>query len=199
MIYTAHRINTLTELETIPTDYGVEIDLRDQGGVIILHHVPFSTGISFENFLQHYHHQFLILNIKSERIEFKVNTILPRYKITNYFFLDSSFPMIHTLSNGGENNIAIRYSEYESFESVLLMSGKVHWVWVDCFHTFPLNTNKFNLLKEHGFKICIVSPELQNQPQKIETYGHYMLQQYIQPDMICTKIYNIPTWQKMFS
>ena len=57
----------------------------------------------------------MILNIKSERIEYKVLNLLQKYNINNYFFLDSSFPMIYQLSEEGEKNIAVRYSEFESY------------------------------------------------------------------------------------
>jgi hypothetical protein len=46
------------------------------------------------------------------------------------------------------------------------MKGMVDWVWVDCFSKVPLNREIYNILKDAGFKLCFVSPELQNQPEK---------------------------------
>ena len=46
-------------------------------------------------------------------IELKVLELLKKYNIKHYFFLDSSFPMIHKLSKGGEKNIAIDFPEFE--------------------------------------------------------------------------------------
>lgn len=199
MLYISHRINTLSELLVTPSHYGVEIDLRDYQDDIILTHDPFEPGEYFTNFLEHYHHAFLILNIKSERIEHRVLKLLQTYQIINYFFLDSSFPMIYQLTQQGERRIALRYSEYEGLENILLMSNKIEWVWVDCFTSFPLTTVKYQLLKNQGLKICIVSPELQQQPGKLIEYAQYMHTHNIIPDMICTKYYNIPTWQKIFN
>jgi len=86
MLYIAHRINTISELKKIPRKYGVEIDLRDFGDRIILQHEPFLDGENFEEYLKYYNHGTMILNIKSEQIEFRVLEQLKKYKIYNYFF-----------------------------------------------------------------------------------------------------------------
>lgn len=197
MKFCCHRINTIDELQQIPTNYGIEIDLRDnQLGQIHLSHDPFHQGELFEEFLNNYHHDFIILNIKSERIEYNILELLKKHNITNYFFLDSSFPMIYKLSNEGEHNIAIRYSEYEGLDTVLNMKGRVKWVWVDCFTKNPLTRNHYDILKNAGFKLCFVSPELQNQPEKIKEYRQFFIENDIVFDMICTKKYNIEKWEK---
>ena len=192
--FIAHRINTVAELEETPAHFGVEVDLRDRDGKLFLQHEPFIGGDNFEEYLKHYHHGTMILNIKSERIEHKVIDLLKKYDIRDYFFLDSSFPMIHTLSKEGEKNIALRYSEYESLESVLKMQGRARWVWVDCFHNFPLDKNTYDQLKLAGFKLCLVSPELQGRDQDIEIYKEQMKNEGIIFDAICTKSFNAKRW-----
>ena len=117
--FIAHRINTLTELEDINNHFGVELDLRDdhKSGKLILSHDPFLDGEYFEDYLKKYNHNTIILNIKSERIELECLKLLEKYNINNYFFLDSSFPMINLLNKKfNNNNIASRYSEYECLE-----------------------------------------------------------------------------------
>jgi bifunctional N-acetylglucosamine-1-phosphate-uridyltransferase/glucosamine-1-phosphate-acetyltransferase GlmU-like protein len=197
MKYISHRVNTVLALQSTPTEYGVEVDLRDTpDGRIHMSHDPFVLGESFDEYMKHYKHAFIILNVKSERIEERVLDILRTHGVhSNYFFLDSSFPMIHGLSAKGEKNIAIRYSEYESVESVLAMSGRVKWVWVDCFTKLPLTYDIFRTLKKRGFNICIVSPELQGQPEKLDQYRQFLYENNIQPDMLCTKSANISKWQ----
>ena len=196
MLFSCHRINTVNELKKIPLEYGIEIDLRDNlNGDIYIAHDPFVNGELFSDFLEHYNHSFIILNIKSERIEYKVLELIKRHNITNYFFLDSSFPMIYKLSNEGEKNIAIRFSEFEGLDTVLNMKGNVDWVWIDCFSKIPLNPEKYKILKEAGFKLCFVSPELQNQADKIKEYKEYFNKENIIMDMICTKSYNIGKWE----
>ncbi len=76
MLYIAHRVNTIEQLERTPTEYGVEIDLRDRGDRLFLQHDPFSDGVDFAEYLQHYRHGTLILNVKSERIEWRVLELL---------------------------------------------------------------------------------------------------------------------------
>ena len=66
----AHRINTSQELKNISNIYGIEIDLRDKDDKIILVHDPFYSGECFDDFLKNYDKKGLILNIKSERIEY---------------------------------------------------------------------------------------------------------------------------------
>lgn len=195
MEYIAHRINTVEELKQIPYEYGVELDLRDYGDRLILQHDPFKDGEDFEEYLKHYNHGTMILNIKSERIEHKVLELIKKYDIKKYFFLDSSFPMIYLLSNNNERNIALRFSEFEGIDTILNMKNKVEWIWVDCFSKLPITNENYMLLKANGFKFCLVSPELQGQSEKLEEYKEYLNCNNIVFDAICTKNYNIDTWK----
>ena len=54
MLYIAHRINTIEELKTIPITFGVEIDLRDKDGTLILQHDPFKDCENFTDWCQEY-------------------------------------------------------------------------------------------------------------------------------------------------
>lgn len=195
MEYIAHRINTVEELKQIPFEYGVELDLRDYGDRLILQHDPFKDGEDFEEYLKHYNHGTMILNIKSERIEHKVLELIKKYDVKKYFFLDSSFPMIYLLSNNNEKNIALRFSEFEGIDTILNMKNKVEWIWVDCFSKLPITNENYMLLKANGFKFCLVSPELQGQSEKLEEYKEYLNYNNIVFDAICTKNYNIDTWK----
>jgi len=195
MEFIAHRINTIEELSQIPTEYGVELDLRDHGDRLILQHDPFKDGEDFEEYLKHYHHGTMILNIKSERIEHKVLELIQKFNIKKYFFLDSSFPMTYLLSKNGEKNIALRFSEFEGMDTIINMAGQVEWIWVDCFKKLPINKENYKLLKEHGFKFCLVSPELQEQNEKVTEYKKYLEDEKIVFDAICTKVYNIEKWK----
>lgn len=195
MEYIAHRINTIEELKQIPKEYGVELDLRDFGDRLILQHDPFKDGQDFEEYLKHYNHGRMILNIKSERIEHKVLELIQKYGIKKYFFLDSSFPMIYLLSKSGEKNIALRFSEFEGVDTILAMAEKVEWVWVDCFTKLPITKENYKLLREVGFKFCVVSPELQGQNEKLAEYKKYLEDENIIFDAICTKVYNIEKWR----
>lgn len=67
-MYIAHRINTVAELKNIPTQYGVEIDIRDLGERLVLHHDPYVDGENLEDFLRDYQHGTLILNVKVKEL-----------------------------------------------------------------------------------------------------------------------------------
>ena len=194
MKFIAHRINTVEELKKIPTEYGVELDLRDRGERLILQHDPFKEGEDFEEYLKHYHHGLMILNIKSERIEHRVLELVHKYNVREYFLLDSSFPMIFLLSNEGEKNIALRFSELEGLDTILSMKGKVKWVWVDCFTKLPIDNKNFKILKEAGFQLCLVSPELQKRESDLADYKDYLHREGVLFDAICTKVYNTSKW-----
>ena len=196
MHFIAHRVNTIKDLKNIPFEYGVEVDLRDFGKKLILHHDPFKDGEDFEEYLKYYNHGSLILNIKSEGIEFKALEILKKNNVKKYFFLDSSFPMINQLSLKGEKNIALRFSEYEGIETISLMSKRVNWVWVDCFSKLPITFMNFKILKKLGYKLCLVSPELQDQNHKLKRYKEYLFKYNIIFDAICTKVQNIQRWER---
>lgn len=179
-----HRINKIKDLN-FTTD-GAEIDIRgaQTPQSIFLQHDNIRDGDSFEDFLKNWKSTgTLILDIKEERLEWNVIELLKKYNIKNYFFLDCSFPMIVALTNSGENNVAIRFSEYEGLDTVINMAGKAKWVWVDTFTRNPLTQGIAEGFHKLGYKICFVSPELQGQPEKREEYINEV-KDYV--DAICT-------------
>lgn len=185
MLYIQHRVNTIEQLRATPTEYGVELDLRDRGDRLILQHDPFKDGEDFAEYLQQYRHSLMILNIKSERIEHRVLELVQAAGVRDYFFLDSSFPMIRTLLRQGEHRVAVRFSEYEPIESALALAGQVDWVWIDCFTKMPLDDRTYDMLKQH-FKLCAVSPELQGRDVATIVAFRRQLAKY-SLDAVCTK------------
>mgnify|MGYP001038445703 CR=1 FL=1 len=194
----AHRINTIRELAALPEEYGVELDLRDSlDGRIYISHNPFEPGDDFEEYLRHYHHGLMILNIKSERIELKILEMLKQHKIQEYFFLDSSFPMIYLLSGQGEKNLALRLSEYEGMDTIRNMAGRANWVWVDCFTKLPVDHAGLEELRRLGYKTCLVSPELQGRPEDVEPYAAYLRENALRFDAVCAKANNMKMWESV--
>lgn len=195
MEYIAHRINTVSELKELPAKYGVELDLRDDlTGKIYIQHNPFEAGEDFEEYLKEYRHGTMILNVKSERIEPKILEIISRYDIKSYFFLDSSFPMIYSMTKQGETNFALRISEFEGMDTARNMAGKVDWIWVDCFTKIPIRKEEYNELHSLGYKLCFVSPELEGRDGDIEKYKQYLEGEGMLMDAVCTKSYNMKRW-----
>jgi hypothetical protein len=180
-----HRVNTLEQLAETPSEYGIEFDVREGPSGVVVTHDPWTPSVDLVTFLKHCRHAFYIVNIKCERIEQEVLTRLAEAKISNFMLLDCSFPMIVSLVRQGERRIAVRLSEYESIQTVLAMAGMVEWVWVDVFSRLPVTPRDCQQLRAVGFRLCLVSPELQGRPQDISEYqeriAHWM-------DMVCTKV-----------
>jgi hypothetical protein len=192
----SHRRNTIEELNTTPKNYGVEVDIRSRGEQLIIHHDPFVEGESFEDWIAAYQHGTLILNIKEEGLEGRLISLMQSHGIEDYFFLDQSFPFLVKWAKAGEHRCAVRVSEFEAIETALTLAGKVDWVWVDCFNYFPLSHEDAQCLKNAGFKLCLVSPELQGRdaeteiPQLMQLLG----ERDIQADAVCTKRPDL--WEK---
>lgn len=195
-VFVCHRVNTVAQLKEIDPQFGIEIDVRDcPDGELILSHDPFETGERFDTLLLYYHHALLILNIKSERIEIRCLDLLKKYGVNNYFFLDSSFPMVYMLNKKYTNNrIACRYSEFEPIDMLIQNTEMYTHVWIDCFTKFLFSKTIHDELKRHEKQTCIVSPELQGQSEKIPEYKEMMEKEGIYPDMICCKHHNILHW-----
>lgn len=192
----SHRRNTLEELKQTPSKYGVEVDIRSYADKLIIHHDPYIAGNSFEEWVSEYKNGTLILNVKEEGLEKRVIQLMEKYEIEDYFFLDQSFPFLIKWSNLGVNRAAVRVSEFETIETALTLAGKVDWVWVDCFTRFPLSTEDAKTLKQAGFKLCLVSPELQGRDaeKEIPKWIQLLKKLKITPDAICTKRPDL--WEK---
>jgi hypothetical protein len=183
----SHRRNRIEELKSTSFDYGVEIDLRTWQDKVVLQHDPFIEGEDFDEWLKYYSHGTLILNVKEEGIEYLVKEKVEAKGITDYFFLDLSFPFLVKMANTGESRIAVRFSEYESVETVLKLKGKVDWVWVDCFTQLPLDDQTYKALKKSGFNLCLVSPELQGRPDELSRYKQLIKDNNWTFNAVCSK------------
>lgn len=200
-----HRRNNVAELaETLP-EYGVEIDLRNHGDDLLVTHDPFHTdATSFADWLKSYRHRFLIANVKEEGLEPRLVALLEQHGITEYFILDESFPFIRKYALQGLPNFALRVSEYESIDTPIKLArdlaaaGKrVEWIWVDSFSGQLIDAEAAQRLRDAGFKLCFVSPELHHvsEPasweghiQRFLTQLHQVGEEACWPDMVCTKL-----------
>ena len=192
----AHRRNTLAELLATDHKYGVEVDIRSLGEQLIMHHDPLVAGESFDEWLNFYEHGTLILNVKEEGLEEQLMEIMAEKDIDDYFFLDQSFPFLVKWASKSKRRCAVRVSEFESIETALTLSGKVDWIWVDCFTYFPLTHKDAQRLKQAGFKLCLVSPELQGRDaeSEIPILVGLLNERNIVAEAVCTKRPDV--WEK---
>ena len=199
MILINHRINTIKLLNLVPKNQGVEVDVRYHENDLVLHHDPFNhhenKPENFEDYLRSWIHEGpMIINVKTEGVEDKIIELMNAYKIGEWFFLDLSMPYFVKYSLKTEkkkkvfnsNNLAVRFSEHEPLEYAISFSNKARWVWVDCFSILPLNEDSYQKLLSAGFKICLVSPELQGHSlSKIKEFKKQVSSMNI--DAVCSK------------
>ena len=207
MIYINHRINTIEQLQKVPLQNGIELDIRYHNNDLILHHDPFhhhETDLQkFDDFLKYWNHAGpMILNIKTEGIEHVCIDLMKKYQVKNWFFLGLSMPYFITYTKHAAScdiagfsidNLAVYFSEYEPMEYALAFAGKAKWIWIDCFTYLPIDKKIYMKLKKAGFKICLVSPELQKHPI---AYIKDFRKQYEEFDIdaVCTKCPDL--WQQ---
>jgi hypothetical protein len=189
MIVIQHRVNQIDLLQQTPKNLGVEVDIRSNSKELYLSHDPFTTGPSFTEFLNHFSHSFIILNVKEEGLEDQCVALLRSKGIRNYFFLDQSMPFLIRRGLNGEKDGACRLSEYESLDTVLNLSHFCNWVWVDSFNSEGVSIETLKTLRGLGLKICLVSPELHGVHRQEEIQPLISLTQGLdfQIDAVCTK------------
>ncbi len=195
----AHRRNTVALLNDTPARYGVEVDIRSVGDQLIIHHDPFTAGESFDEWIAAYRHGTLILNVKEEGLEARLIELMNAHRIVDFFFLDQSFPLIVKCANTGERRCAARISEFESVATALALAGKIDWIWVDCFTHFALSGEDAAHLQGAGFRLCLVSPELQGRDAALEIprLVELLAERMIRADAVCTKrpdLWEHATW-----
>ena len=141
------------------------------------------------NYLDHYAHNLLVINVKEDGLEEEILMMIERKSIKSYFFLDQAYPTI--IKNSNKNIISSgRLSKFESIDTIKNMSNKISWVWVDYYENkFPISLEQLgNVKEEHNLRFCLVSPELHGYDlsfvdeykENIEEFLPYM-------DAVCTK------------
>ena len=144
--------------------YGIETDIRDCNGSIVISHDPPLTDdtnlLTFDDFLCTYNDlnstSMLALNIKSDGISEKVKFYLEKHKIVNYFTFDMSVPDFLAYK---KNNLDV-FCRASEFEDPKLLQGLTNGLWLDSFSTSYYEDMDLSLFLTEWSKIAIVSPEL---------------------------------------
>jgi hypothetical protein len=175
-----HRVNTINEIDQ---NFGAEIDVRDYDGSLVLSHdCPNSQNLQLINFLKNFpKEKLLAVNVKSCGIEKDLFDILHNKQI-NYFAFDFSLPSIF---DAMKNNLtcALRLSE---FEKELLDGPK--WIWLDSFKSIWYSKDYVYSIKNLGYSISVVSPELHGRSDEKEIDQIKSLIDDDLIDAICTDI-----------
>jgi len=191
-----HKVNTIKKLQNIPKKYGVEIDVRAYKNKIVLSHNPFLNGEALSDYLDCFFHKLLIINIKETGIEKKVFDLLKKKNIKNFFLLDLEFPFYFNAKKKYLLNSSIRFSQYESINTVRNYKDKIKWVWIDTYKKFPITRSNIKILD--FFKKCLVCPERWGRPGDINKYIIKIKKNNYRIDAVMTSIKNASKWEKSF-
>jgi hypothetical protein len=183
-----HRVNSKSALETVEPTYGVEIDLRTKSDALILAHDAFAQGEIFEDWLSAWRGQPLILNVKEDALEEKILEVLKQHGVTDFFFLDQSYPSIRRVISMGITKVATRVSDYEDLATALKSGSE--WVWLDSFSgSWEYLVEATEAIQLNGQKNCLVSPELQrlDSGAEFEDLKRLIQENELHIDAVCTK------------
>lgn len=153
-------------------NFGLETDLRDFNGSIVISHDPVINEkniLLFEDFLKFYKEsrskEMLALNIKCDGIILKAESLLNKFEIKNYFYFDMSIPELIIACRNNIKKIFCRDSEYEMTDKVLNLTNGV---WLDSFGGMHHNLEtSVSFFLNKGKKVAIVSPELHGKDYKL--------------------------------
>lgn len=148
--------------EAIQRGYGVETDIRDCDGALVVSHDPprSDTALSLDELLGAYEastrRPCLALNIKSDGLYDVIALKVTEFQVSNFFVFDMSLPDMLGYARR-KLPFAVRLSEYEQQNELL---SEAPFVWLDGFHSdwYPVEfVEKLLCLNK---KVAIVSPEL---------------------------------------
>jgi hypothetical protein len=151
--------------KALSSGFGIETDIRDCGGkLVISHDMPSGAEPPAERLFELYgarrSQAWLALNIKADGLQAPLKEMLTRYAVSNYFVFDMSVP--DTLGYLElDMAIFVRRSEYEAEPPFY---GQARGVWMDCFRSDWFDPGDIERYLADGKYVCLVSPELHNRP-----------------------------------
>ena len=161
--------------------FGVETDLRDNNGkIVISHNMPCGNEMSFESLLQMMDGRNLplALNIKADGMSKEIKDLLNKYNHTNYFTFDMSIPEMVVQR---DNKLTFFTGLSDLVKEPILFEDSCG-IWLDSFYEDWFDKSVIlGILAKHK-SICIVSPDLHQRRYK-EIWKKY---KNIPGIMICT-------------
>lgn len=155
--------NTLQAIEkSLLHGYGFESDLRDyEYGLVISHNIADKESPDAEEvfkLLQEYGDNYCFaINIKSDGLKERLQQMLIKYNIKNYFTFDMSVPQMIEYKEQG----IVFFTRQSEYEKQPVMLEESSGVWLDAFEDDSwIDKNLINGYLKKGKKVCIVSPDL---------------------------------------
>jgi len=158
--------------------FGVETDLRDyKGEIVISHDMATAESIPFKEYLHMARSKRLLgqgllwaLNIKADGLERPLAAILQEFDLfQESFVFDMSIPTaIQFVKNCPEIKLCSRISDVEP-QVLPFFLEKSEYIWVDSFYGEKVPYDLLRQMQEAGKKIVFVSDELHRR----ENYREY--------------------------
>ncbi len=168
-------------LAAIENNFGIETDLRDfQGEIIISHDPAKKNSLLFEDLLKLLQGKNLplALNIKADGLSLEIKRLLDKYNHTNYFTFDMSIAeTIFQIEN--KLNVFVGINEFFKENSLLKYSKGV---WLDSFNSDWFSKKDILNFLNQNKQVAIVSPELHKR-QYLPVWEKY---KNIEGIMLCT-------------
>jgi hypothetical protein len=192
MRYIAHRglwkeksdQNTLESFQrAFDSGFGVELDVRDKDGRLVVSHDPISyrDSLDFEQIVELFkqYDDKLAINIKSDGLLSMLMSFLGEIDESRYFIFDMSVPETLTYLKSSLSTY-MRISEYEDFSE---LHKKSNGIWLDAFENdWWIGKNQ---IFEDSKPICVVSPELHGR-EKTKAWNYLKDTNFRNELYICT-------------
>ena len=146
--------------------FGIETDIRDYGGeIVISHDIPATPFTTLRDLLCLYFAKGmggpLALNVKADGLQCLTKQLLSEYGIKDYFLFDMSVPDA-LLYLGVGMPAFTRQSDYETEPAFYKRAAGV---WIDGFEEDWTDFEKVHVHLANGKRVCMVSPELHGRNQ----------------------------------
>lgn len=147
--------------------FGVETDLRDcDGTIVVSHDMPRTGAMTLDALLDLYlsypGRPMLALNVKADGMAASVAEHLERHGVTQYFLFDMSVPdALGYLTQ--DMTVFTRRSE---FERQSLLDDRAAGLWLDAFIAPFVPVSDIEDALDAGAAIALVSPELHGKPHE---------------------------------
>ena len=155
----------LSFLSSLDKGFGIETDLRDLNGqIVISHDMPRSTEslMTIDDFFELYNSSeiysqcILALNLKSTGFIKILKQKINQYQIKNYFLFDMPGPEHYYIT---KLNL-IAFTRYSEVETRPIMFDTSEGVWIDSFTDENPSLEHASKFLNENKKVCVVSPEL---------------------------------------
>jgi hypothetical protein len=145
--------------------FGLETDLRDRGGAVVVAHDPPGPLAPGCGELLALHRQLrpascLALNAKADGLAPLLRSLIDEFAVADYFCFDMSVPETIAYRRSG-----LRFFARESeFEPQPAFYAEADGVWMDMFESDWIRAEQIERHLRAGKRVALVSPELHRRP-----------------------------------